>query len=85
MAEAGGKLPLLGHSPLARTDLSRPDACRLGAAVDFADFVPLSSDPRHDTGTPDCVAQSSLVMISLITNFWTFPVTVIGYSSTNRT
>ena len=29
--------------------------------------------------------MSSFVINSLITNFWTLPVTVIGYSSTNRT
>ena len=85
MAEAGGKLPLLGHSPLARTDLSRPDACRLGPRWILQILSFLSSDPRHDTGTPDCVAEGLPRHDLSHANFWTFPVTVIGYSSTNRT
>src|SRR5262249_29723855 len=51
---------------------------------DFGDF-PLYPPVAVMTPSPsDRVAESSFIIISRITNFWTLPVTVMGNSLTNR-
>jgi hypothetical protein len=47
-------------------------------------FLALDWGSRHHRGCT-VVSMSSFVIDSLITNFWILPVTVVGYSSTNRT